>query len=629
MKKAVIVLVAVLLSILLAGSALGSPEDGLEEGKTIFLQVDNPHAIVSDKFVLIDRDNQKVKPVIKNNRTLVPLRFVTENLDVEVEWDEAAGKAILSKDGKIVEYYPNNTRVNIDNIALKLDVAAQTIEGRLYIPLRAISELFGQNVSFKKGIIMITELDTSIQDYSSNEFIEIYSGFAEMLIAHEVDANGVIKRYELARILIDQLGQYHAIYISNAGYYIFPDAPSIPPNAYYYAQIATYLNLFDIKKGDFEPEQGVSSQEIPAVMEKYKHLLAQKPDLPVVKSPPDQQLSAAIQKQAKSTNNIVRVSTYDFSTGTTIAYRGDERFYPASLTKVLYMLGFMEEAQVGNLKLQNTYTLKQADKYARGTWVGGTGTLQYQSNGNRYSYDKLLSLMISISDNVAANVILDTVGKEKINSLSKRFGLNDTMIYRKYYEMNSPLPANYTTVSDLNKMLVLLENRLVVNESLSSQGIKFLKQTCDKHRIARYTAGDIVIANKTGTLSNLSGDMALVYFPNREPIALTIVFKSSKDINYGKADTGIGKLAQTIIEHYSSQPNYALYVNGQLIENNIRLRFINNRPFIEYHNTIGQEAEKTTIAGKQYVSLDSLTVDNQYIYKLQNYPAPAVVVMKP
>ena len=161
-------------------------------------------------------------------------------------------------------------------------------------------------------------------------------------------------------------------------------------------------------------------------------------------------------------------------------------------------------------------------------------------NGNKYSYDQLLSYMISISDNVAANIILDTLGYEKINSLSKRFGLNDTMINRKYYEINSPLPANYTTVSDLNKMLVLLENRLVVNDSLSGQGITYLVQTCDKNRIARNITGDIVIANKTGTVSTLSGDMALVYFPHREPIALTIVLKNNTGINYNKADQEIG-----------------------------------------------------------------------------------------
>ena len=629
MRKAVIVLVAVLLSILLTGSALGSPEDGLEEGKTIFLQVDDPHAIVSDKFVLIDKDNQKVKPVIKNNRTLVPLRFVTENLDIEVEWDEAAGKAILTKDGKIVECFPNSSRVNIDNIPVQLDVATQTIEGRLYIPLRAIGELFGQNVSFKKGIIMISGLDTSLQDYSSGAFTEIYSRFAEILIQDEIDANGVIKRYELARILIGQLGQYHEIYISNAGYYIFPDASSIPESAYYHAQIAAYLNLLDIKKGDFEPDQGVPFQEIPTILEKYKHLLAEKPDLPLVESLPDVQLSAAIQKQAKSTNNIVLVSTYDFSTGTIIACRGDERFYPASLTKVLYMLGFMEEAEAGNLNLQSTYTLKQSDKYARGTWVGGTGTLQYQNNGNKYSWDKLLSFMISISDNVAANVILDTVGKEKINSLSKRFGLDDTMIYRKYYEVSSPLPANYTTVSDLTRMLVLLENRVVVNDSLSSRGIEYLKATSDKHRIARHTAGNVVIANKTGTLGNLSGDMALVYFPDREPIALTIVYRNSQGLNFNVADTGIGKLAKTIIDHYSCQPNFALYINGQLTDDNIRLRFINDRPFIKYHEAIEQElTEKVIIDGNQYISLDSLTSGNKYTYKLQNHPQPAVVIKK-
>ncbi len=528
MRKAFIALGALFFSMVVVASALGAANADEAEGITIFLQINNPHAIVSDKIVLIDGDNPEVKPIIENNRTLVPLRFLAENLHIHIQWDEAVGKAILAKEGRVVECYPDSCTVMIDNIAVELDVPAKIIAGRLYIPLRAISELFGQNVSFKKEIIMVTELDTSLQDYSPDKFIEIYSSFAEML------------------------------------------------------------------------------------------------------PPPNQQLSPTIQKLAKSTNNTVLVSIYDFSTDTSINYGGHDRFYPASLTKVLYLLSFLEETQAGNLQLQNTYTLKQADKYARGTWVGGTGTLQYQKNGNKYSYDQLLSYMISISDNVAANIILDTLGYEKINSLSKRFGLNDTMINRKYYEINSPLPANYTTVSDLNKMLVLLENRLVVNDSLSGQGITYLVQTCDKNRIARNITGDIVIANKTGTVSTLSGDMALVYFPHREPIALTIVLKNNTGINYNKADQEIGKLAQTIIEHYNCQPNYSLYINGELIADNIRLRFINSRPYIEYHHAIDrQSTEKISIGGKQFISLNSLTAGNEYSYYISKHPTPAVVIIKP
>jgi hypothetical protein len=44
---------------------------------------------VDDKAVAIDPANPKVVPVIINNRTMLPLRFVTENLGATVGWDAA------------------------------------------------------------------------------------------------------------------------------------------------------------------------------------------------------------------------------------------------------------------------------------------------------------------------------------------------------------------------------------------------------------------------------------------------------------------------------------------------------------------------------------------------------------
>ena len=56
-------------------------------GTTIELWIDNPKARVNGTAKWIDENNHDVKPIIVNSRTMLPLRFVAENLGCKVEWD--------------------------------------------------------------------------------------------------------------------------------------------------------------------------------------------------------------------------------------------------------------------------------------------------------------------------------------------------------------------------------------------------------------------------------------------------------------------------------------------------------------------------------------------------------------
>jgi len=57
------------------------------KGTTIELWIKNPEAKVNGTMVYIDSDNHSVKPIIVNDRTMLPLRFVTESLGCDVDWD--------------------------------------------------------------------------------------------------------------------------------------------------------------------------------------------------------------------------------------------------------------------------------------------------------------------------------------------------------------------------------------------------------------------------------------------------------------------------------------------------------------------------------------------------------------
>lgn len=77
-------------------------------------------------------------PVIRNNRTLVPVRFVAEALGREVEWDPA-DRSVLIDGGRIILYIGSDRAV-IDGRQATLDVESVLIGNRTMIPLRAVAE---------------------------------------------------------------------------------------------------------------------------------------------------------------------------------------------------------------------------------------------------------------------------------------------------------------------------------------------------------------------------------------------------------------------------------------------------------------------------------------------------------
>lgn len=631
----VLIIIILIISLFLSGSIYSqeaiSIENGLSEAKVnrILFMIKCPYAKINEDFVLLDPQNDKIEPVIINNRTLVPIRFFAENLGFVVEWDSNERTAIMTKGDKTICLKPDSDVIKINGKEIVLDVSSKIIYNRLYVPLRSINEIVDNNVSYKNGLILITDTDTGIEDYKSDEFAELYLEFVRMnvLHKHEVEA---LSRWKASYILINYILDYYKKVIPDIDFYCFPDHNTIPEDAYYHAGLAVYLNLLEVKKGDFEPFKSLSDNEINMVLERFEEILLKDPDLDFENVKDTQQdLLSIINDITKDSSDKIRISIYDFATDSTVNVNGQERFYAASLTKVVNLLCFLEEVKAGNLDLKSTYALKESDKHVNRYKVTGTGNLQYEANGSKYTYGDILSRMIGISDNVAANIIFDKLGNDKISSFYERYDLKDTGIYKKFYDANPAVQTNYTTVDDLTKMLVLLENRIVVDDNLSSYGVELMKNTDNKDRIARYTPDNVIVANKIGTLSRLAGDMALVYFPDREPIALTIVIedKNRKPINEAKVNEIIGKLSKEIIDYYSLYANPSLNVDENPVHESTGLRFINKRPYILYNEALeGYSAEGILIDSENYISLDSLTKDGECTFSLKNYPLRSISI---
>ncbi len=88
------------------------------------------------------------QPYIKNDRTLVPMRAIFEALGAEVSWDDTTKTAIGVKDDVEVKITIGENVLYKNGDAIELDCAAEITNNRTMVPVRAISEAFGCTVNW-------------------------------------------------------------------------------------------------------------------------------------------------------------------------------------------------------------------------------------------------------------------------------------------------------------------------------------------------------------------------------------------------------------------------------------------------------------------------------------------------
>lgn len=128
---------------------------------------------------------QEAPPILMDGRTLVPFRSLLETLGFEVDWRSVGGvsKATGTKEGLVIELTIDNKTALVNGRKVELDVPAQIVEGRTMVPLRFVSEESGYEVAYAdtgdKIVIRISDkADAVTKDGTAadrgNEVVEPY-----------------------------------------------------------------------------------------------------------------------------------------------------------------------------------------------------------------------------------------------------------------------------------------------------------------------------------------------------------------------------------------------------------------------------------------------------------------------
>lgn len=140
-------------------------------------------------------------------------------------------------------------------------------------------------------------------------------------------------------------------------------------------------------------------------------------------------LETQLNELIKSFKGKAHLYAKNLSTGQVIDINADSTHKAASEAKLYILLTYAEQVINGSIDPTNRITLTREDK------VLGSGILRFEIPGNQVSLSFIAYLMMSISDNVATNILLREVGGIKaVDKFLKNVGINDTEVKGEVYK---------------------------------------------------------------------------------------------------------------------------------------------------------------------------------------------------
>ena len=130
--------------------ALYNKAQGQYNGK-IELKIDNPTIYVNGEGKKIDPQNDSIAPVIIDGRTLVPIRAIIDAIGGTIGWDGTERRVDISYKTSTLKLWIDNKNAEVNGQKMGLDVPPMTISERTMLPIRFVSENLGMKVEWDQN----------------------------------------------------------------------------------------------------------------------------------------------------------------------------------------------------------------------------------------------------------------------------------------------------------------------------------------------------------------------------------------------------------------------------------------------------------------------------------------------
>ena len=221
------------------------------------------------------------------------------------------------------------------------------------------------------------------------------------------------------------------------------------------------------------------------------------------------------------------VAVIELSTGRDWVF-GSKPMRAASLIKLFIMVEIFEKINAGQLNPEETVNFSESDR------VDGAGILRHFPAGTARTILELTDLMITESDNIATNLLIDRIGMGSANSHIQRLGCTDTVLRRRMMDFDAAASGreNHTSVADIARLLDHIHRTCCIDATADAAMSRILERQTDRCKIPLLLPPGTVCQHKTGNLPGAEHDAGIIFSP-AGPYVLSVMSDGLPDTERG------------------------------------------------------------------------------------------------
>jgi beta-lactamase class A len=274
---------------------------------------------------------------------------------------------------------------------------------------------------------------------------------------------------------------------------------------------------------------------------------------PFAAPPPD--LRADIEQRIGASGADVAVAFRTLDGRDELLIQPDVSFHAASTMKVPVMIELYRQAHAGLLRLEDEvpvvnefHSIVDGSPYALAVGDDSDAAM-YKRVGGRMSYRDLCEAMITVSSNLAADLLIEHLGPQNIQRTTDALGASGMRVLRGV-EDNKAFDKGLNNTTTARALLTLMEKIAhgeAVDKTASDDMVAVLKRQTFHDRIPAGLPPGTPVAHKTGEITRIQHDAAIVYAPR--PFVLVVLVRGLDDTERSAAlAAGITRLVYAAFE---------------------------------------------------------------------------------
>jgi beta-lactamase class A len=219
----------------------------------------------------------------------------------------------------------------------------------------------------------------------------------------------------------------------------------------------------------------------------------------------------------------------------------DVDFHAASTMKVPVLIELFRQARAGVVKLDDRipivnefHSIVDGSPFTLDTGDDSDAEV-YKHVGGSMSYRDLAEAMITVSSNFATNLIIEHLGAKNIQRTTDALGAGGMHVLRGVEDDKAFQKGlnNTTSARALLRLMEAIAHGTAVDNTASGEMLAILKRQRFNDRIPAGLPPGIPVAHKTGEITKIQHDAAIVYADR--PYALVVLVRGLQDAKQGSA----------------------------------------------------------------------------------------------